>query len=583
MSTVVAEETPAPPAEPVENGGRARLWNWLALGLTVAVFAVLAWNRRWMSDDGLIVLRTVRQILDGNGPVFNIGERVESNTSTLWTYLLLAFAWIPGLRLEWLAVILGLLCSTGGLLFALDGARRLIGTARPTFVVPAGALVLIALPPFRDFATSGLETGLITLWLGATWWLLVRHARSAPAGPVWVTALVIGLGVLVRPDLALFSAVAGLGLLVLEWRGWLRAVAWVAVAAALPVAYQIFRMGYYGLLTPNTALVKEASNTLWSRGWAYLRDFADPYYLWVPLVLCVLAGGLGLVRKRIDRRVAVVVAVPVLGAIALALYVIRVGGDFMHGRMLLPALFSLVLPVMAVKLTRATALPALALGAWALVAAGWLRTDYTKLAEPINETLGIADERASYVAGSHHVHPILAEDFDQFTVITRPIDALLATDPSPSVFVPAKDGSWHRYPSSNGHGIVTFFNIGGPGQLLPLDMWVHDPIGLSNPVAAHTTPYAGRRIGHNKYAGIDWEAAQFGQGTVPTEPGAQGDFAPERLDSIRRTLACPHNQEMLDSVRAPLTFDRFWQNLVHSVGRTGLRYDHDPAVAQSCR
>jgi arabinofuranosyltransferase len=57
--------------------------NWLALRLTVAVFAVLVWNRRWMSDDGLIVLRTVRQILAGNGPVFNADERVESNTSTL--------------------------------------------------------------------------------------------------------------------------------------------------------------------------------------------------------------------------------------------------------------------------------------------------------------------------------------------------------------------------------------------------------------------------------------------------------------------------------------------------------------------
>jgi arabinofuranosyltransferase len=75
---------------------------------------------------------------------------------------------IPGLRLEWLAVVLGLLCATGGLLFALDGTRRLVGTERPALVAPAGALVVIALPPFLDFATSGLETGLITLWLGAT-------------------------------------------------------------------------------------------------------------------------------------------------------------------------------------------------------------------------------------------------------------------------------------------------------------------------------------------------------------------------------------------------------------------------------
>jgi hypothetical protein len=54
------------------------------------------------------------------------------------------------------------------------------------------------------------------------------------------------------------------------------------------------------------------------------------------------------------------------------------------------------------------------------------------------------------------------------------------------------------------------------------------------------------------------------------------------IDAIRGTLACPHNREMLESVRAPLTFDRFWQNLVHAVGRTGLRYDRDPHQAQHC-
>lgn len=52
---------------------------------SVAVLAFYGgWQRRWMSDDGLIVLRTVRNLLAGNGPVFNAGERVEANTSTLW-------------------------------------------------------------------------------------------------------------------------------------------------------------------------------------------------------------------------------------------------------------------------------------------------------------------------------------------------------------------------------------------------------------------------------------------------------------------------------------------------------------------
>ena len=50
----------------------------LVAAAVAGVFAFWGgWARRWMSDDGLIVLRTVRNLLAGNGPVFNAGERVE--------------------------------------------------------------------------------------------------------------------------------------------------------------------------------------------------------------------------------------------------------------------------------------------------------------------------------------------------------------------------------------------------------------------------------------------------------------------------------------------------------------------------
>ena len=52
----------------------------ISLGCSVLVVSLLfawgAWQRRWIADDGLIVLRTVRNLLAGNGPVFNAGERV---------------------------------------------------------------------------------------------------------------------------------------------------------------------------------------------------------------------------------------------------------------------------------------------------------------------------------------------------------------------------------------------------------------------------------------------------------------------------------------------------------------------------
>lgn len=131
MSTVTAESLSASDRPGgIRVRSRARRWNWAVIGVTVLGFVVLAWQRRWMSDDGLIVLRTVRQILAGNGPVFNVGERVEANTSALWTAVLGLVGWIPSVSLEWIAVIVGLVFSAGGLFLALDGARRLAGACR---------------------------------------------------------------------------------------------------------------------------------------------------------------------------------------------------------------------------------------------------------------------------------------------------------------------------------------------------------------------------------------------------------------------------------------------------------------------
>src|SRR3977135_250756 len=112
------------PALPYDTVVRVSLW------ISVAVVAVLfgwgAWQRRWIRDDGLIALRTVRNLLAGNGPVFNQGERVEANTSVVWTYLVyLASATTRPLQLEYVALALALGLSLLGLALLMLGTGRL--------------------------------------------------------------------------------------------------------------------------------------------------------------------------------------------------------------------------------------------------------------------------------------------------------------------------------------------------------------------------------------------------------------------------------------------------------------------------
>src|SRR6476619_6817624 len=204
------------PAFPYDATARVSLW--AGVVAVSALFGWGAWERRWIADDGLIVLRTVRNLLAGNGPVFNAGERVESNTSTLWTYLITGASWVAGpLRLEYVTLALTLGLSVAGVVFVMLGAARLYAPAlqgRRALLLPAGALIYIAIPPARDFASSGLENGLVLAYLGLLWWVMVcwsqalrtQQDSSQRNAVSWVfdaaLAFLAGLSVLVRPELA---------------------------------------------------------------------------------------------------------------------------------------------------------------------------------------------------------------------------------------------------------------------------------------------------------------------------------------------------------------------------------------------
>ncbi|MEU3625754.1 hypothetical protein BS329_06925 [Amycolatopsis coloradensis] len=569
-STTTGENTPAWPSRAWFR--RPSTWTWSGFGLVLVVYADLGWRRRWMSDDGLIVLRTVRQILAGNGPVFNIGERVETNTSPLWTAILSVLGLIPGVPLEWISVVTGLVFSVAGLFFGLDGARRLYQPLAFHGLAPAGALMVCALPPFRDFATSGLETGLITLWLGGTWWLLVRRTSTVDGPRTWPVALVAGLGPLVRPDLALFSGVALVALLVLVRPGRRGALGLLAVAAALPLAYQVFRMGYYGLLTPNTALVKEASEANWARGLAYLVDLVQPYWLWLPLL--VLAVATTVFASTVDKTFLVLTAVPIVGAVLLSLYAIRVGGDFMHGRMLLPALFCLLLPVLALPLTRATTVLLLVVGVWAIVAAGSLRPPYS--AAP--RAVGVTDERAFWSRSTGHEHPVLAEDYADHPSMPATLDAIRAVEEPAVLIQDYSTRRWYAYPTDRPYVTVAADSMGALGLLIPLETRLRDGYGLANPFAAHSTSLPNGRAGHQKWLPPVWELANAAR--LPIAEG--GPVRAEDVAAARLALSCPEIVAIDASVRDPLTAGRFADNLIGSFTRGSVRFPRVASVPVAC-
>ena len=550
-------------------------------------------SRRWMSDDGLIVLRTVRNILAGNGPVFNIGERVEANTSTLWQYLIVAFSWVPGMRLEdvamWLALIFTVIAAVVGTI----AAGRLWGQH---MVLPFGIIIYLALPPARDFATSGLEWGLSLAWLAVWFALLVRWAEdSERTSALYWLAFWAGLSWLVRPELALYGGLTGVLLLALNRRNWRRIGGILAAALPLPAAYEIFRMGYYGLLTPHTAVAKSASESAWRTGAVYVWDTMRPYGLWLPLIVA-FGFGAWFVYQRAGKQALVAILAFGCGALHL-IYVVKVGGDFMHGRMVLLPLFAMLLPVMAVPLTVVTGVATTGLVIWAGLV---IQRSHDLGFDPFDKnpiTLTIVDEREFWTAvllRESGNPPRYAEDFLASDMMTNWTDvwdkaliddsrtaalSLILVQEDPNVFQwePRSRMTGEDAQTDLGQMPITAYhvNLGMTGMNASLDARVLDSVGLTTPLAARQPREPGGRIGHDKHLPLHWQMA---------DTGVDVEELPEYVDKqlvrqARAALRTPEINELLATYREPMSAKRFVKNMGWALtkGRT-MEVNDNPDV-----
>lgn len=533
---------------------RPGVWRTLPAYLPAVLIALGGWAHRWTNEDAFINFRVIDNLFAGDGPVFNAGERVEAGTSPLWIGLLalgrVALGWL--LAIEWIAVVMGLVAAVAA--FALAGRCALLTSpdSRAT-VVPVGPLVVSSVAVVWDFATSGLEMSLVWLWIAACWYVLCRATsddepsrRRRAAG-----AAIIGLAPLVRPDLGVMMVCFAVAWFVLVRPR--RVAADLGAMLALPLIYQVFRMGYYASVVPNTALAKDASGLHLGQGWDYLLDFVGPYHLWLPLAVILAAIARRLHSDRGQRWATATVAM--LAAAGLhGAYILAVGGDYMHGRLLLPAFFAVALPACVVL--RGRAMPNLALcslaGAWALVAVVWFRP-----AEPPRSIPTIADWRqvteAQVVPDDVELWPSLAasEFYDRGV---RGYIWVLEAEPRAG-----------RDPDSL---VVALGSIGIPAYQVGTDVWVVDIGGLAEPLAARTDPVPGRQAGHRKQIDPAWYDARFG--VVGDDPAA--------LDAAR-AMECEPVDGLLDAVSGDLTPGRFLSNIWHSASYSRLRIPADPHEA----
>ncbi len=593
----------------------ARVAPYVRVALFVAPVAFLAsgaWGRRWMDDDGFINLRVVRNLLHGHGPVFNLGDRVEACTSPLWTGLLALLGAI-GLPLEGTAVYGGIVLTVAGLALAMHGADRFqspTDASRRGIAWPVGAAIYAVLPAAWDYASSGLETGLGLLWIGGSYAALARviGRGDEPARGLrpYAAAALFGLGPLIRPEFALYSAV---WLVLLVFRVFRspasrrRAVRWLALlgvsAAALPFAWELVRMGYYGTVTPNTAIAKEAFRANWPQGSCYFHNFFGVYAMaWPGAVAAVfLTERIRSARERKDTLGLLAAVLPALVGIVNIVYVVGIGGDYMHARMFLSPVFVILLPIAVVRVadpSRWVIYPLIAAG---VVLSGWLVVCATKLRVNQENECDIGDERGWYALRAGVRAPIALESYrghpfyeDAQKALTK-IEASCPAIDSPGtprqdrcrlLYFDDKDFE-HLFPTRATFALaagldprigaaVGYGAIGIFGFMMPDDVQVIDRHGLAEPVASHLELTSRGRPGHEKALGNAWLVARYAAPITPEDPS---------VAAARHALGCGALKRLTDAEHAPLTWSRFFQNMVHAFEYTRLRVPRDPFEAEA--
>lgn len=532
--------------------------------------APLGFSRRWVGDDGFINLRVASQLLAGHGFVFNAGERVEAITSPGWVLLVTAVGAL-GFRLEDVAWVLGLAATLLGLSLAsaVSIERR---SSEPVIHLPLGLLCYACVPAAWDYATSGLENGFGVAFLGAGYWLVARAARESGRHRLPGAAAWLGCAPLVRPDFYLIVAPL-LIFTVMCARGWRQRSGVLAASAAAGVAYEVFRMGYFASLVPNTALAKEAFLSRWEDGLAYFWNTVGLYWLLVPAGLLLVAVSAREARARSLVSSGFRAAVLGGGLLHMA-YVVRVGGDFMHARLLLPGSFAVfaALPLVSVEartkpLERGLQLALCAAAyVWCVVCATQLR--------PSEKNDGdIGDERGWHARQAGVFNPTRVEDyvaspFHRYAMELK--QRLEQSCQAPSgdcrrvLITERRDGELDDHepvatlplaaaaaPDSV-LGAAASRPLGIASAVLGLRVHLVDFYGLADAIGARQRLQDRGRPGHEKRWNTYWVAAKY---------AARSSTSDGRVGNARRALDCGAVAELRRAITEPLSWARFWQNV----------------------
>lgn len=303
----------------------------LYLILTFTFFYNVILNT-WISEDGYIFFRYVNNLLEGYGPVFNIGQRVEGFTSPLWLYLLYFLKHFTGLNINLITIFLSYALSIASI-FILS-----ISLFHKNHLGIIGFIILLSTDFIFDFSTSGFETPLI-IFLTIAIALIIKNKNYDTN--IYLFSFLVSLSILTRPEFGILFIIF---FFYYSYKSFKEKTLILFKFLFFPLItifpYQIFRMYYYVSVFPNTYYEKKSSIIYIDQGINYFTDFFNSYK--ITSILLIIFFIINLIKFFINKNFnsLFIVLIPS----CFCLYLFFSGGGYMHGRLfLIPFLFFCVL------------------------------------------------------------------------------------------------------------------------------------------------------------------------------------------------------------------------------------------------
>lgn len=317
-----------------------------------AVMAVIlfyyAGSFSFIQDDSFITYRYVKNFTEGNGLVFNIGEKVEGYTCFLWV-IVLSIVKKLGFNFISASQTLGIISSALALLFTYMISLKIFPKGKDVFYNFSFSIIAVILTAVNGsnayWAASGMETGLFTFLVIAGVYLYLKENKSPqPLFPY--SSIVFLLASLTRPESNLIFAVTVLHKIIFTLKSPAfpnenrvklliskNNLLWLGLYAIPALIYMVWRYSYYGFLFPNTFYAKTGSSWVYFQaGLDYFWEFAKAYGGYGILI------ALGLLTLRSKERFWENLYL-VMIFFTFSLYIIYVGGDVLRpNRFFVPVL-----------------------------------------------------------------------------------------------------------------------------------------------------------------------------------------------------------------------------------------------------